>query len=90
MLRIADVTIQVKEALVFLKATHGFSKALAKEILPKHLYFGHFTSLDEAQQTVDLAQNPNEFELMIEVISCDFAKGVYNFYELIGFTPTRP
>jgi hypothetical protein len=61
----------------------GKSLLMNKNIRPEHLYFGHFTSLNENQEVVLDQQNADK-KLLVEVLSFDFQKGVYNFYELIG------
>jgi hypothetical protein len=49
---------------------------------PGEFFFGHFT--DRSDSTLIANQTPEEGNLMIELISWDPPKGVFNFYELIG------
>jgi hypothetical protein len=66
----------------------GKSQIMNKIIKPEHLYFGHFTALNESHEVI-LDQDNTDKKLLIEVISFDFQKGIYNFYELIG-SPSGP
>jgi hypothetical protein len=45
-------------------------------------FFGHFTKLEHGKIALD--QEPALGQLMVELIAWDAAKGLYNFYELIG------
>lgn len=64
------------------ESVSGFSKILNIEVLPEHLFFGHFTTLEQRRVILDQESTPQK--LMIEVIAYDFKKKVYNFYELVG------
>lgn len=46
------------------------------------LFFGHFVGAEG--ETLAAQQSPEDGNLMIELIAWDSAKGLYNFYELIG------
>lgn len=46
------------------------------------LFFGHFVDANGASLSLD--KQPSAGALMIELVAWDAAKGMYNFYELIG------
>ena len=49
---------------------------------PGEFFFGHFTDRNDSSLVPN--QAPDKNNLMIELISWDPSKGVFNFYELIG------
>lgn len=60
----------------------GDSHILGKKVSPEHLYFGHFTTLNDNEIILD--QENDNGKLLIEVMAWDFKKEMYNFYELRG------
>lgn len=64
------------------ESVQGYSELMKRNILPEHLYFGHFTTIEG--DSVILDQENSKNKLLIELMAYDFRSNVYNFYELIG------
>ena len=66
----------------FFETVKGQSNLFPYNVNDGDFFFGHFTTLSDG--LVSLDQAPRRGALMIELISWDYQKEVFNFYELIG------
>ena len=67
----------------FFEMVEGVSELTAFRVRPGDFIFGHFTGVDNQGQ-IGLNQEASSGNLMIELIVWDEAKGMFNFYEMIG------
>ena len=66
----------------FEQVTGVLNGTLKVAVAEGEFFFGHFTK--KVNNQIDLDQAKNKGQLLIELIAWDYAKQLFNFYELIG------